>query len=105
MGVPCRGTQPTTSLGESCIVQGTKFGPLMTELGHGETNSPRAFLAGGTLMSGIRPRSSQSGIVQPRFQMEVVMRCLLMALPVLTVALASAHAQESKYYELPNGGL
>src|SRR5262245_50312075 len=31
------------------------------------------------------------------------MRCLLMLLSALAVALASAHAQESKYYDLPNG--
>jgi virginiamycin B lyase len=31
------------------------------------------------------------------------MRCLLMVLTALAVASASAHAQESKYYELPKG--
>jgi streptogramin lyase len=31
------------------------------------------------------------------------MRCLLMVLAALAVASASAHAQESKYYELPKG--
>src|SRR5215475_11537097 len=31
------------------------------------------------------------------------MRCLLMVLAALAVALASAHAHESKYYDLPNG--
>jgi virginiamycin B lyase len=31
------------------------------------------------------------------------MRCLLMVLAALAVALTSAHAQESKYYELPKG--
>ena len=31
------------------------------------------------------------------------MRCLLMVLAALAVASASAHAQESKYYDLPKG--
>src|SRR5260370_11908675 len=31
------------------------------------------------------------------------MRCLLMVVAALAVASASAHAQESKYYELPKG--
>ncbi len=31
------------------------------------------------------------------------MRCLLMVLAALAVASPSAHAQESKYYELPKG--
>src|SRR2546430_6120245 len=35
--------------------------------------------------------------------MDVVMRCLLRVLAVLAAVSASAHAQESKYYELPKG--
>jgi virginiamycin B lyase len=31
------------------------------------------------------------------------MRCQLVMIAVLAVASVSAHAQESKYYELPNG--
>jgi virginiamycin B lyase len=35
--------------------------------------------------------------------MEAVMRCLLKVLAILVAASAPAHAQESKYYELPKG--
>jgi hypothetical protein len=35
--------------------------------------------------------------------MEAVMRCLLKVLAILVTASAPAHAQESKYYELPKG--
>src|SRR6516225_3845549 len=49
-------------------------------------------------------RARRKGPVKHGFpEMEVVMRCPLVALAVLAAALVSAYAQESKYYELPKG--